>query len=62
MDEFESLRRTKWECKYRVVFIPRYRRHCPSSSDATWARSFAGWRCRTRAGSKRGTRCRITCT
>lgn len=26
MDEFESLSRTKWECKYHVVFIPKFRR------------------------------------
>src|SRR3954466_1956845 len=26
MDAFESLSHTKWECKYHVVFIPKYRR------------------------------------
>jgi putative transposase len=26
MDEFESLSHAKWECKYHVVFIPKYRR------------------------------------
>jgi putative transposase len=26
MDEMESLSHTKWECKYYVVFIPKYRR------------------------------------
>jgi len=26
MDEFESLSHTKWECKYHVVFIPKYRK------------------------------------
>jgi putative transposase len=26
MDEFESLSHTRWECKYHVVFIPKYRR------------------------------------
>ena len=26
MDEFESLSHTKWECKYHVVFIPKFRR------------------------------------
>ena len=26
MDEYESLCHTKWECKYHVVFIPKYRR------------------------------------
>ena len=26
MDEYESLNHTKWECKYHVIFIPKYRR------------------------------------
>ena len=26
MDEFESLSHSRWECKYHVVFIPKYRR------------------------------------
>ena len=26
MDEMESLSHIKWECKYHVVFIPKYRR------------------------------------
>jgi putative transposase len=26
MDEFEILSHSKWECKYHVVFIPKYRR------------------------------------
>ena len=26
MDNCESLRHTKWECKYHVVFIPKGRR------------------------------------
>jgi len=26
MDQYESLNHTKWECKYHVVFIPKYRR------------------------------------
>jgi putative transposase len=26
MDEKESLKHTKWECKYYVVFIPKCRR------------------------------------
>src|SRR5215471_11778960 len=26
MDEHESLSHTRWECKYHVVFIPKYRR------------------------------------
>src|SRR5438094_1129324 len=26
MNEYESLNHTRWECKYHVVFIPKYRR------------------------------------
>jgi putative transposase len=26
MDDYESLSRSKWECKYHVVFIPKRRR------------------------------------
>lgn len=26
MDEYKSLSHTRWECKYHVVFIPKFRR------------------------------------
>jgi putative transposase len=26
MNTFESLKHTKWECKYHIVFIPKYRK------------------------------------
>jgi hypothetical protein len=26
VDDYESLSHTKWDCKYHVVFIPKYRR------------------------------------
>ena len=26
MDEFESLSHTRWDCKFHVVFIPKYRK------------------------------------
>ena len=26
MNDFESLNHTKWECKYHVVWIPKYRK------------------------------------
>ena len=29
MDEYESLSQTKWECKYHVIFIPKFRREVP---------------------------------
>ena len=36
MDQFESLNHTKWDCKYHVVFIPKYRRKAPvRRSEAT---------------------------
>jgi hypothetical protein len=43
MDEYESLNHTKWDCKYHVIFIPKYRRkllfpqvwHRPADSHPT---------------------------
>ncbi len=26
METFESLSHVRWECKYHIVFIPKYRR------------------------------------
>ena len=26
MDSYRSLSHTRWECKYHIVFIPKYRR------------------------------------
>ena len=26
MDEYESLNHSQWDCKYHVIFIPKYRR------------------------------------
>ena len=26
MNDYQTLRHTSWECKYHVVFIPKYRR------------------------------------
>ena len=26
MDEYETLNHTTWDCKYHVIFIPKYRR------------------------------------
>jgi putative transposase len=26
MDEYKSLSHTKWECKYHIVWIPKYRK------------------------------------
>jgi putative transposase len=32
MGEYESLSHTRWECKYHVVFIPKYRRRICTES------------------------------
>jgi len=38
VEETETLRHTKWDCKYHVVFIPKYRRqHSTRSYGITWA-------------------------
>ena len=26
MEDYQSLSHTKWQCKYHVIFIPKYRR------------------------------------
>jgi putative transposase len=26
MEKFESLSHVRWECKYHIIFIPKYRR------------------------------------
>jgi REP element-mobilizing transposase RayT len=45
MNEYESLNHTKWECKYHVVFIPKYRRKSLTVRYArTWATSSGSWR------------------
>lgn len=28
MQDYDSLNHTKWECKYHIVWIPKYRREC----------------------------------
>jgi REP element-mobilizing transposase RayT len=54
MDEAESLSHTKWECKYHVVFIPKYRRKTLYGElRKHWARWSADWRRKRRAESKR---------
>ena len=55
MDEYESLSHTKWECKYHVVFIPKYRRKALYGElRGIWEMSSGSWRRRRRAGSRRG--------
>ena len=38
MDAFESISHTKWECKYHVIFVPKFRRKAPYGQlrDAFW--------------------------
>jgi hypothetical protein len=61
MDDYESLSPTKWECKYHVVSIPKYRRKLlyGELGQYVWE-VFASWRCRRKAGSNKVTSCRIT--
>ena len=45
MNEYESLNHTKWECKYHVVFMPKYRRKALYGSlRSTWAACSGSWR------------------
>jgi REP element-mobilizing transposase RayT len=34
-----NLKHTKWDCKYHVVFIPKYRRKNMGGSAPSWDRS-----------------------
>jgi putative transposase len=54
MDDYESLSHTKWDCKYHVVFIPKYRRKVLYGELKQYLGE-AGWRCRRKAGSNRAT-------
>ena len=56
MDDIETLAHTTWECKYHVVFIPKYRRKLLfGSCGRNWARCSGDWRSRRSAGSRKGT-------
>ncbi len=51
MKDYESLSHTKWDCKYHVVFIPKYRRkRIFGTLRQHWARYFVNWPSRKRAG------------
>ena len=63
MDDYESLSHSVWECKYHVVFIPKYRRKALYGElRRTSERCSGRWRSRRRARSWKGTSCRTTCT
>ena len=50
MDEYESLSHTRWECKYHVVFIPKYRgKTLYGELRRHLGRYFANWRCGRKA-------------
>ena len=34
MNDTNSLAHTKWNCKYHIVFAPKYRRKCSSAKNA----------------------------
>ena len=57
MDDYESLSHTKWDCKYHVVFIPKYRRKVLYVD----LRRYLG-DARRRAGSRKDTSWRIMST
>ena len=63
MDEYESLSHSKWECKYHVVFIPKWRRKVLYGSLRQHSgKVFASWQSKERAGFWKGTFCPIMCT
>ena len=49
MDEYETLNHTTWDCKYHIVFIPKYRRKVlytliTSGAENPWARLYGSYR------------------
>ena len=58
MDKIGSLNHTKWDCKYHVVFIPKYRRKAPTLCAGSCERiseKYSGsWQGRRKAELKRG--------
>ena len=50
MKDYQSLSHTKWDCKYHVVFVPKYRRKRISVRfDNNWMKCFMSWQNRRRA-------------
>ena len=55
MDESESLSHTRWECKYRVVFIPKCRRKTLYVGlRKHLGEVFKNWQNRRKAGLRKG--------
>jgi putative transposase len=56
MPDIETLNHTKWDCKYHVVFIPKYRRKALSHEfGGISGRSSGRWQRRRNVGLKKGT-------
>ncbi len=56
MDEPGSLSHTKWNCKYHVIFIPKFRRKALYEQlRKIWRRCSTDWLRRRRAASKKDT-------
>ena len=49
MKECKSLSHTRWDCKYHVVFIPKYRSPLVQS-ERIWERFSTSWRDKKRPG------------
>ena len=64
MDDYESLKHTRWECKYHVVFIPKCRRKKLYEQLRQQSRGGVSpsWPSSGRAKSWKGTWSWITCT
>jgi putative transposase len=64
MDEYATLNHTTWDCKYHVVFIPKYRRELPFQElRKPLGEVFVSLRLRRNRRSKRGicSRTMFTC-
>ena len=42
MDDYENLNHSVWDCKYHVVFIPKYRRKTFEVDPVFWTRGLGG--------------------
>ena len=63
MDDYESLSHSKWECKYHVVFIPKYRRKTLYGElRRHMGDVFRKWPSKRKVGSRKAIFCQITCT
>ena len=55
MKNYESLSHTRYDCKYHVVLIPKYRRKKSTGRfGGIWERFFTRWRSRRKVASWKG--------